>query len=748
MYIFKGSPNNRGPKWSLWSIVAKIERDPKKRRVKPVESHMLQLDFGGLDDSEDDSDFSIGDHQDHEQSGSASNISSNESDSGDDDSNTEIQNNTCNDETKSKSIGDLYELAKQKQALARQRISSKANDKLYVKICCVCLGDISEEEDEIVECDNCGISVHEGCYGITDCESVSSTASSSSTEPWFCDACKAGKKDMICELCPNRGGIFKETEIGRWVHLVCALYIPGVAFGEVERLSPVTLFEMPYSKWGTKVCTLCEDDRYSRTGVCISCDAGMCRTYFHVTCAQREGLLSEASQDEEIADPFFAYCKLHAEKNSARCKKNNWLALQCQSKTRNEVEKKLFETKEELRIARKLNHHRQKYMNNKKIATKPWVPTQKMPRLLTSSPAVCQKLIRKAELMGINNQSLHIPMDGKMIDIRRKWHIPPAFNIDFVCYYLDRNERMLSMKRKLDELIAHDTLLQSNEKDVRQQYEEITSKVQNYKAENTKLKQKGIELYDVLKLISNKIPELFQQKRTVNQSPKTPKSGKKGNLGHLIMQCGICEDSNDQHQMAKCDNCHLHYHLNCLDPPLTRMPKKNKQQGWQCSECDRTEGGHETDTTSLDPDAPRSLRRHPKPPAKFVKSLCVEDSSKTEKRASKKRRAPKPQPKSAPKTKKTKETPEKESLCKEPCDNESMDVPVRFTRSGRRTRTSTESSQSQVELCIRCAKPGDDITLVKCDNCGVSYHVQCIDPPLKKSPKIYGMTWFCADCCS
>lgn len=40
----------------------------------------------------------------------------------------------------------------------------------------------------------------------------------------------------------------------RWVHLVCALYIPGVAFGNVEKLTPVTLFEMPYSRWGAKVC--------------------------------------------------------------------------------------------------------------------------------------------------------------------------------------------------------------------------------------------------------------------------------------------------------------------------------------------------------------------------------------------------------------------------------------------------------------------------------------------------------------
>ena len=35
---------------------------------------------------------------------------------------------------------------------------------------------------------------------------------------------------------------------------MCALYTPGVAFGDVDKLSPVTLFEMPYSRWGLKVC--------------------------------------------------------------------------------------------------------------------------------------------------------------------------------------------------------------------------------------------------------------------------------------------------------------------------------------------------------------------------------------------------------------------------------------------------------------------------------------------------------------
>lgn len=55
-----------------------------------------------------------------------------------------------------------------------------------------------------------------------------------------------------------------------------------------------------WSVWvhGLQECSLCEDARFARTGVCISCDAGMCRSFFHVTCAQREGLLSEAAAEE------------------------------------------------------------------------------------------------------------------------------------------------------------------------------------------------------------------------------------------------------------------------------------------------------------------------------------------------------------------------------------------------------------------------------------------------------------------
>lgn len=75
---------------------------------------------------------------------------------------------------------------------------------------------------------------------------------------------------------------------GRWVHVVCSLYTPNIEYVEPSQLSGVTLDQFPASRWGSKVCQLCTDLRMSKTGVCIGCDAGLCKSSFHVTwCVHR-----------------------------------------------------------------------------------------------------------------------------------------------------------------------------------------------------------------------------------------------------------------------------------------------------------------------------------------------------------------------------------------------------------------------------------------------------------------------------
>ena len=120
------------------------------------------------------------------------------------------------------------------------------------------------------------------------------------------------------------------------------------------------------------------------------------------------------------------------------------------------------------------------------------VPSEKLPRLLTTSPSAMRRLLRKAELLGISTQVVcfvtfcyeiqnknltsclcaiityycvyHLFMLNKQssltrwyvnknppnlctilnfqvsanqkTDIRKKWHVAPAFSVDFISYYL------------------------------------------------------------------------------------------------------------------------------------------------------------------------------------------------------------------------------------------------------------------------------------------------------------------------
>ncbi len=259
----------------------------EKRNASSLLGFLASDFIGGEEDESSDESFRIEDHSEHSD---LSHDESSEGENNDSDSDSSEDNAPENENNKqinllnADAVNNRGALSIVERLVEQTKSSINVTAKLLTKpVCCACLSDRSDDSNEIVTCDNCKITVHEGCYGISDSVSVSSTVSSCSTEPWFCEPCKANVKNPDCELCPNKGGIFKETDCGRWVHLVCALYVPGVAFGEVDHLSSVTLFEMQYNKWGAKTCSLCENDHFSRTGVCIGCDAGMCKTYFHVT---------------------------------------------------------------------------------------------------------------------------------------------------------------------------------------------------------------------------------------------------------------------------------------------------------------------------------------------------------------------------------------------------------------------------------------------------------------------------------
>lgn len=175
-------------------------------------------------------------------------------------------------------------------------------------ICDVCRSPDSEEGNEMVFCDSCNICVHQACYGITKIPEGQ----------WLCCTCALAQRPE-CVLCPNKGGAMKSTRSGqKWAHVSCALWIPEVSIGCVEKMEPITkISTIPQSRWAL-ICVLCRE----RVGACIQCSVKTCKTAYHVTCAFKHGLEMRAIIEDENADDgvkLRSYC----EKHSKSSKKEN-----------------------------------------------------------------------------------------------------------------------------------------------------------------------------------------------------------------------------------------------------------------------------------------------------------------------------------------------------------------------------------------------------------------------------------------
>ena len=139
-----------------------------------------------------------------------------------------------------------------------------------------------------------------------------------------------------CVLCPNKGGAMKSTRSGqKWAHVSCALWIPEVSIGSVDRMEPITkISSIPQSRWAL-VCVLCRE----RVGACIQCSVKTCKTAYHVTCAFQHGLEMRAIIEDENAEDgvkLRSYCQKHSvkkePKNSANAEKASGSATEDEEK--------------------------------------------------------------------------------------------------------------------------------------------------------------------------------------------------------------------------------------------------------------------------------------------------------------------------------------------------------------------------------------------------------------------------------
>ena len=222
--------------------------------------------------------------------------------------------------------------------------------------------------------------------------------------------------------------------------------------------------------------------------------------------------------------------------------------------------------------------------------------------------------------------------------------------VEFVAYYLDRNRRLMELKKTVSKLASINESLQKEERSLRKIFEEVSSvfggffpsvtviiiwhippqvsekhsKVQ----EHDRLVEEAQGLQAALCHLSGRefpLPQFLSKSKQENGSSLSPNSlqdSKKSNKksrerksifdplppkgeskawlfvpiaivmvrkiclgldvgpGLKLLTCHVCKSTKDQHFLVTCDTCHSHYHIGCLDPPLTRMPKKTRLYGW------------------------------------------------------------------------------------------------------------------------------------------------------------------------
>ncbi|XP_017663675.1 PREDICTED: lysine-specific demethylase 4C isoform X3 [Lepidothrix coronata] len=91
----------------------------------------------------------------------------------------------------------------------------------------------------LISCAKCCIRVHASCYGVPSQEIHNE---------WLCSRCRKEAWTAECCLCNLRGGALKQTTDKKWAHVICAIAIPEVRFGNVTERTPIDTSRIPLQR--------------------------------------------------------------------------------------------------------------------------------------------------------------------------------------------------------------------------------------------------------------------------------------------------------------------------------------------------------------------------------------------------------------------------------------------------------------------------------------------------------------------
>uniref|UniRef100_A0A6N2MLW5 PHD-type domain-containing protein n=1 Tax=Salix viminalis TaxID=40686 RepID=A0A6N2MLW5_SALVM len=146
-----------------------------------------------------------------------------------------------------------------------------------------CKGETGDDSNRLIVCSSCNVAVHLKCYGVQGDVNKS----------WLCSWCKqkSDENNIIkqsCVLCPKEGGAMKPVNVENgwsnleFVHLFCSQWMPEVYIEDLMKMEPVMNVGGIKEKRRKLMCNVCK----VKSGTCVQCSHGSCRTSFHPICAR------------------------------------------------------------------------------------------------------------------------------------------------------------------------------------------------------------------------------------------------------------------------------------------------------------------------------------------------------------------------------------------------------------------------------------------------------------------------------
>lgn len=140
---------------------------------------------------------------------------------------------------------------------------------------CVVCGQLDPSMPHVV-CASCGLNAHTACYGMQSIYSMESEPN----KVWICDCCENSRGAQIadtnyqCKLCSTRGPVYaswlsgqktsapdalKNTTEKSWCHLRCAIWTPGVSFGDTTQYRDIDTSHVDKEVWNS-LCEICMEN--------------------------------------------------------------------------------------------------------------------------------------------------------------------------------------------------------------------------------------------------------------------------------------------------------------------------------------------------------------------------------------------------------------------------------------------------------------------------------------------------------